>query len=264
MSLTNKKQIFLKWNIFLQKYLGLLIIVSVSGSMAGNLIAGLGIGNSYSMVAPFIGYNFKKGPGIDLSLTYIHPGIDFTAGVKYNFPLNNTVSTGPKLTFGKRETRGFETEFAGLSANTTFFFTRNSFLDLQAGIEGNYTTYKHPSSLKEGPHFWPHLGMAYGYAIGKTPVDAFNLSKYKTKYGYGLLTAGQISGALIALTGVIFATATTSWLGTYSHGIPEAVCIIGGSCFAIGSIDFLICSRAKGKRVREKTVKNGEAWFPSY
>jgi hypothetical protein len=248
---TNESITVKTWSMLKRYVFGVLIIFFASGSMAGDLNVGVGIGNSYSMVAPFIGYNFMKGPGMDFSLTYIYPGIDFTTGIKYNFALNDVVSIGPKVTLGKRDTRGFKTNFIGFAANTTVYFTRNSFLDFQAGLEVKHTTLKISDGVKEDDRkFLPQLGMAYGYSIGKTTTAIPVTTEYKTNYGHALLTAGQISGVIIAFTGALFSTATLSWLGTSSHGIPETMYTAGTIFFVLGSLDFVLCSRFKEKRVR--------------
>jgi hypothetical protein len=228
-------------------YLGLILILSTSGVIAGNLTGGIGIGNSYAMVAPCIGYNFDNGIGIDLSLTYIDPGFDYTTGIKYSLPLRRNILIGPKVIYGKRETKGFKSEFVGLSANTTIFFTHNSFLDFQVGIENNSSYKKLSDSLLNVSGFLPQLGIAYGFAFGRAVKTANIPSDNFSNNGNALLTAGQAGGAVIALAGAILATSAASHLGTFSHGIPEFACIIGGGSFGLGAISFLICSRIKDK-----------------
>lgn len=228
-------------------YLGLTLLLSTSGGMAGNLTGGIGIGNSYALIAPCIGYNFDNGIGIDLSLTYIDPGFDYTTGIKYCLPLKRNILIGPKVIYGRRETKGFKSEFVGLSANTTIFFTNNSFLDFQVGIEKNSSYKKLSDYLLNVSGYLPQLGMAYGFAFGRAVKTADIPSDNLSKNRKALLTAGQAGGVVLALAGAMLTTSSASYLGTFSHGVPEFACIMGGGSFGLGTISFLICSRIKEK-----------------
>jgi hypothetical protein len=108
---------------------------------AGSFCTGIGIGMTYALFSPKIGYEFDNGFGTDISVSYINPRIDYTLGGYYNVKfLNNEVYLGPRLTLGQREYKGskgtgFEASFLGLTGNFRTYFYQKHYIDYQAGFE---------------------------------------------------------------------------------------------------------------------------------
>ena len=159
-------------NKTIQKIL-LAVIVVLFTSNAGSFSTGIGIGMTYALLSPKVGYEFDNGLGIDFSLSYFNPKIDYNLGLNYNFKLLlNEIYVGPRLTFGHREYEysregGFEATFIGFTGNCrTYFFIKN-YIDLQIGFEIFKSKY-----LSNGNTIGmePAIGMSYGYEFNKVSI----------------------------------------------------------------------------------------------
>ena len=231
------------------KFLTAVIVSFALSSFADNFNAGIGLGSGYALLAPKIGYEFNNGIGVDVSLSYFEPGLDYTAGIRYGVPvLDGDISFGPKVTVGHREFSNsrirFEAAFVGLTFDYRQFFLKNNSFDMQYGVEW----YKSQFTTKIG--LQPIWGISYGYHFGRiTPVIETRTGL--SRGAFTALTVGQVAGGVFALAGALLIGAAVPGYPGYL-GISNAIIAVGFGQFMLGTVSFLVCSTVKSKYGRSQ------------
>jgi len=227
------------------KYFLCIVLFLTASSRADSFSAGVGVGMTHALLAPKVAYEFQKGIGIDMSVSYYQPDIDYCVGMYYNFKfMNEEMYLGPRLTIGERA-RGtsfsnFSASFVGVSLNTRGYFAKKNYVDLQVGIEG----FKN-SSLTTAIGFEPCAGMSYGYEFNKsTPKN--RRVKELTKGLRTTLIAGNVIGGILLGSGIITACSATPFLQTPDElGAAYALFGFGIIAISVGSLDIILLDKIK-------------------
>lgn len=234
-----------KIQIIIQKLI-LSLIVLVYTANAGSFCTGIGIGMTYALFSPKIGYEFDNGFGTDFSASYFNPGIDYNLGFYYNFKfLNNEVYLGPRITLGQREYEasngtGFEASFLGITGNFRTYFYQKHYIDYQAGFEFFKSKY-----FSDGNSIGlePSAGMSYGFEFNKLTLG--NKTKVnRTSFSKGAILTGQIIGGLLIISGIAITGAVIPELSHPDpYGFTYSFFAIGLSSICIGSFDVILLNK---------------------
>lgn len=222
-----------------------LLFISVN---AGSFSTGIGIGMTYALLSPKVGYEFDNGLGIDFALSYFKPEIDYNLGLNYNFKLLlDEIYIGPRITLGHREYEysrggGFEATFFGLSGNFRTYFLIKNYIDLQFGLELFTSKYY---SNREMIGIEPTIGMSYGFDFNKIVIGD-KIKANRSSFSKGAITTGQIfGGLLICFGGVITGIVIPDLSQPDEYGFTQGILAIGLTSICIGSFDIILLNKLR-------------------